>query len=72
MGQILNEIFYNASDFEIKILQRFRVWKETFTTRQNFEKNTFFKSLILKKKIFLKSTLSKKELFLKSDFEKKL
>ena len=49
--QIWNQIFYNASDFELKILGR-----------DNFSrKNIFLASMNLKRKIFLKNTILKKK-----------
>ena len=33
-NQILEKKIYNLSDFELKILQRVRLWIEIFTTRQ--------------------------------------
>ena len=59
---ILEWNFYNASDFELKILQRVRFWIKFFTTRQFLKKNNFLKSMFLKKKLFLKSTILKKKL----------
>ena len=55
--QILNWNFYNASDFELKFLQRVRFWIKIFTTRQILNQNNFLKSTILKKKNILKSTI---------------
>ena len=55
--QILNWKFYDASDFELKFLQRVRFWRINFQ-RARFWRN--LKSTILKKKIFLKSTILKK------------
>ena len=49
--QIWNQIFYNASDFELKILRR-----DSFS-----RKNIFLESMNLKKKIFLKNTILKKK-----------
>ena len=33
-NQILEIKFWNLSDFELKFLQRVRLWIKTFTTRQ--------------------------------------
>ena len=73
MRQILNEKFYDASDFELKFLQRVRFCIKIFTTGQILKKNKFLESMILKKKIIFKSTiLMKKFIFKKHDFENKL
>ena len=45
--QILNSNFYDASDFELKILRRVTYWIKNFTTRQIWKKNIIFKSMIL-------------------------
>ena len=54
--QILNEKFYNASEFELKILRRVRFCIKIFTTRQILKKNKFSKSTILKKNCTQKIT----------------
>ena len=67
--QILNELFYNASDLKTKVLQRVRFRFKNFTMRQLlkniyiFEKHDFEE-----KKIFLKSTILMKIFFKKSRF----
>ena len=58
--QILNWIFYNASEFELKKLWRVRFWRKVF-----------FKSKILKKKLILKSTFLKNKIIFKKQILKK-
>ena len=37
--QIVKQIFHNASDFDLKVLQRVRYWIEKNTTRQILKQN---------------------------------
>ena len=41
MRQVLNYNFFNASDFELEILQRLRIWKEIFSTIWVLKRNAF-------------------------------
>ena len=54
---------YNASDFELKVLQRVRFSIKKFTTRQIPRKNIFLKSTILKKIFFKKARFWRKKYF---------
>ena len=73
-NQILEKIFFNVSDSELKLLC-VRFWIKFFTTcpilnekfhdASDFEEKYFFKSTILKKKLILKTTILKKKLILK-------
>ena len=49
---ILNYKFYDASYFELKILQRVRFSNKIFTTRQILKKTKLLENMILKKKLF--------------------
>ena len=68
--QILNKKIYNASHFELKILQRVRFAIKIFTTRQILKKKKFFKKHDFEeKRIFKKHDFEEKIIFKKHNFE---
>ena len=63
--------FSNASDFDVKALQRVKVWIEKKYDASDFEKNTFLKACFFEeKKYFWKTRFWRKNYLQKADSEK--
>ena len=71
INQISEKKFQSLTDFELKILQRVRIWIKKFTTRQIFNQKIYKASDFDKKYFFKKHGFQGKIVLEKHDFEEK-